>query len=221
MTASPKAWLRISRQPVFAKQSPSKVVMVSSVSVHWTFSNAIRPFLLKEWKNDNNPRLLSPCLACLGDSQGPVQLSAHSLMGTGGRGSSACSSPLGTALLAERQLLGSRPRWATPTQQSPVGALSASGWPRRKYGAQLWVMAPCREIRRHVKRRQWAPGFFFPQRLWQKLLHSWWLTKWWHAAGAIQSYLTVGRSRPQPAIGEMPQLYCAAQQSDTPLLPCI
>lgn len=167
------------------------------------------------------PRLLSPSLAGLDDSQGPVQLSAHSLMGAGGRCPPACSSLLGTALLAERPLLGSRPRWATPTQQSPVGALSASGWPRRKYGAQLWVMAPCREIRRHVKRRQWAPGFFFPQRLWQKLLYSWWLTKWWHAAGAIQSYLTVGRSRSQPAIGEMPQLYCGAQQSDTPLLPCI
>lgn len=43
------------------------------------------------------PSLLPPCLACLGDSQGPVQLSARSLMGTGGRGSSARSSSLGRA----------------------------------------------------------------------------------------------------------------------------
>lgn len=32
-------------------------------------------------KNDINPRLLPPCLACLGDSQGLVQLSARSLNG--------------------------------------------------------------------------------------------------------------------------------------------
>ncbi|KAI3371371.1 hypothetical protein L3Q82_023960 [Scortum barcoo] len=57
------------------------------------------------------------------DPQGPVQLSTHSLMGTGGWGSSAFSSLLGMALLAERQLLGRAPLWATPTRQSPVGAL--------------------------------------------------------------------------------------------------
>lgn len=76
------------------------------------------------------------------DPQGLVQLSARSLMGTGGWGSSAFSSPLGMALLADRQLLGWPPQWATPTQQSPVGALSASGWPRMKYCSQLWNTAP-------------------------------------------------------------------------------
>lgn len=74
--------------------------------------------------------------------KGLVQLSAPNLMGTGGWGSSAFSSPLGMTLLAQRQHLGRPPQWATQTQPSPVGALSASGWPKMKYGSQLWNIAP-------------------------------------------------------------------------------
>lgn len=50
------------------------------------------------------------------DPQSPVQLSTRSLMGTGGWGSSAFSSPLGIVLLADQQLLGHSPQWATPKQ---------------------------------------------------------------------------------------------------------
>ena len=70
--------------------------------------------------------------------RGPVQLSARGLMGTGGWGSSAFSGLLGTDRLANWQPLGRPLQWATPTQQSPDGALLAPGCPGLKYSSQLW-----------------------------------------------------------------------------------
>lgn len=80
--------------------------------------------------------------------------------------------------LAHRQLLGRPPLWATPTQQSPVGALSASGWPGMKYGSQLW---------KHDKKygSVWRPDELYGDRT--VCISSAFfslLSEWWHVAGS-------------------------------------
>lgn len=151
-------------------------------------------------------------------------------MGTGGWGSSAFSSPLGMAFLAGRQLLGRPPQWATPTQQSPVGALLASGWPRMKYGSS------CKEIQHHVKCHRWAMqwrNYCISSSLRQgracdfihdcsqsddTLLGHPWSPHHWPIWSRVR--VKGGGWVDGLGWGETVQLYCTMQQSDSGLLLC-